>query len=209
MWAALQTLGAAGLFVSLLDPDLGMRAPAVVRADGFDDLVAGRRASGQECTGLSVIDAEPLTLGRRAPRAGRPGTRGLLNLALAERARHHQLADVVQEGGEMDGLAIDVGHLGTGLGTPGDRECVEVHLAAGDPSRAGHLLEKPICSGLKRETTDRVATDERHGLPRGLRRQAPRHRRRAGEPQEVCCERLIDVPRETADLAPRALDDLR
>ena len=120
---------------------------------------------------------------RSAP-AGELARQGVAGL-LAEDLGQDELADVVQQAREVDGVARDARLLGRRGGADGDRDRVQVQLAARGAAVALGALQEAEGRGLQREAAQRAAADEHHGLADRLGPDRMRARRRVREAQEV------------------------
>src|SRR5205085_6458420 len=115
---------------------------AVMEGERLHDLVAGPGPGRETSAGLGMVDPEAGALELGSPAAGGALARQILEGGLSEGERHHELADVVQEGGEVNGFAIDLRRPRARLRGARHGERVEVHLPAGDAARAGNPLEE-------------------------------------------------------------------
>jgi hypothetical protein len=103
---------------------------AVVPRDDRGDLARQSPTLGQQRPALGVVDAEALALGEDALGAGRELARQGVAGVRAEDLGQDELADVVQEPGEVHRVGGDAGLLGRGGGADGDGDRVEVQLPA-------------------------------------------------------------------------------
>ena len=124
--------------------------------------------------GDGVVDAERRALAQGAGGAARDVAGELVGRLLAEGQRDDELAEVVQEPGEVAvGAGVAAGRGDGGAG-PGDGQRVQVHLAAHDRAVAGHRLQEPVGAGLQRELADAQPADHDDRLAHALRLQRPR-----------------------------------
>ncbi len=148
-----------------------------------------RPASSAPAYAWSTPSSSRSSSARRAPIGSRRASS--LERVLAERDRHHELADVVQQAGEVRDLDRGAGAPRGARRAAGDRDGVHVHLPARDAALPGRALEEAIDLGLEREPRERAPADHRHRLADRLRAHDPRQRGRVGEPQQVRRERLV------------------
>ena len=110
---------------------------AVVVGDRAGDVVVGLGQADQQRAGGGVVEAEQLALEFGARRAvGRLGG-DVLDRLDAERGRHQELADVVQEAAEVRRVGVGAAQVGGRGGVGGDGDGVHVELAAGEWRRRG------------------------------------------------------------------------
>ena len=132
--------------------------------DRLGDGVVGLGQADQQGARRGVVEAEALALERRAGGADRLLGGDLLQRHDAERGRHQQLADVVQQAGEVGGVAVGAAQLGGRVGVGGDRDGVDVQLAAAQVRAAREALEEAVGGGLQRDPDERPATEQRDRL---------------------------------------------
>nr|WP_228430952.1 hypothetical protein [Baekduia soli] len=169
----------------------------VVGADGTGDVGVEARVGGEERAGLAVVDAELLALGTDAQRARGGVDRQGVDPVGAEGGREDELAEVVQEAGQVGGAGVDAGATGHLGRAGGDLDGMDVQLAARDAAGAGGLLEEVADGGLHGQAADRAAADERDGLVERRGADGPRVHRRVGVAQDV--DREVGVLLEGRD----------
>ena len=101
----------------------------VVR-DRAGDVVGGLGQADEQRARGGVVEPEPLALELGTLGALRRDGGDLLQRLDAERGRHQQLADVVQQPGEVRRVGVRAGQLGGGRRVGGDADRVHVELAA-------------------------------------------------------------------------------
>ena len=136
----------------------------MVVGDRAHDVVGGVREADQQRAGRGVVEPEALALQRRAGRAERRLAGDLLEHLDPERRGHQQLADVVQQPGEVRRVGVRAARLGGGEGVGGDRHRVDVQLAAREMRAAGEALQEAVGLGLQREPDERAAAGQRDRL---------------------------------------------
>jgi hypothetical protein len=157
---------------------------------------ASRKASGgEDLAGVRVVDAEALALELGARDADRVLAGDVVELGLAEGQGHHELAEVVQEAGEVRGLGVGAGALGEGAGDRGHLARVDVQEPPRGAAGAGRELEEAADRGLDGEAPDADAPDEVHRLAQGLRPDRPRAGSGVGESQDVGGQARIGLER--------------
>ena len=154
---------------------------------------SGSLRPDQQRAGGGVVEAEPLALERRPGGADGLGGGDVLERLDAERGRHQQLADVVQQAGEVRGVGVRPAQVGGGVGVGGDRDGVDVQLAAREVRAAGEALEEAVGRGLQRDPHERAAAEQRDGLADRARADRARVGRRVRVAQEVGGERLVGL----------------
>ena len=190
----------------------GDRAPvgaAVVEGDHGLDRVLDLRGAGDERAGGGVVDAEPLALGGGARGAGRVLGGDRVERLGAERERHHELADVVQQPAQVGDVDVGAGALGDRLRDARDGGGVQVQVADRAAAVAGRALEEAVGGGLDRELGDRLAAHERDGGADAAGAQRPRAGGRVGVAQQVGGQALVGLQRgdHVADPGVLALGD--
>ena len=155
----------------------------------------------------------------RAPGADRVLAGDRVELGLAEGQGHHELAEVVQQAGQVRSLAVGAGALGQGARDGGHLTGVHVQQPARGAAGARGQLEEAADGGLEREAPDAHAADEVDGLADGLGADGARARGGVGEAQDVGGESGIGLERgdelagvglgvagELADASQRAIE---
>jgi hypothetical protein len=189
--------------------DLGAGGAAVVGGDHERDRLLDLGGAGHERAGERVVDAEELALGAGADGAGRVlGGDGVEDV-VAERERHHELADVVQEAAEVRDVGRRSGALGDPLRGPGDRRGVQVQVADRAATVARGALEEAVRGSLERELGDRLAAHERDGGADAASAQRTRAGGGVRVAQQVGGEALVGLERgdHVADARVLALGD--
>ena len=107
----------------------------MVIGDRARDVVGGLGEADEQRARGGVVEPEPLALELGAGGAGRRLGGDVLERLDAERGRHQQLADVVQEPGEVRGVGVGAAQVGGGRRVGGDGHGVDVELAAREVAR--------------------------------------------------------------------------
>jgi hypothetical protein len=160
-------------------------AVAVVGADGVEDAGLEERLAGEDLSGVRVVDPEALVLQERAPGADRVLARDRVELRLAEGQGHDELAEVVQQAGQVRRLDIGSGALGQGACDGGHLAGMHVQQPARRSAGARGELEEAAHGSLEGEPADAHAPDEGDGLADGLRADGARAGRGVREAQDV------------------------
>jgi hypothetical protein len=171
------------------------RLAAVVGRDGADDALGRAGGGSQDAAGGGVVDAElqPLVQGAQGAAGMLAGDR--VGLVLPEGQRHHQLAEVVQQAGQVAVARRAAGDGGDGGAGAGDGQRVQVHLPAHDRAVAGHRLQEAVGAGLQRDLADAQPADHDHGLADALRLQRARGGGGVDVAQQVGGERAVRLDR--------------
>ena len=144
---------------------------------------------------MRVVDAEAVALKLGALAAGRRAAGDLVELLLAESHREHELSDIVQQRGQMNGVDRR-NHALRGAGRNGRRgHSVHVHLPARGRPSAGDALQKAVGRRLEREARNRAAAGQYHRLTDCPGADRARRSRGVGEAQQVGRERLVALDR--------------
>ncbi len=172
----------------------GAREPgraAVVVGDRAGDVVGGLGQADQQRARGGVVEPEVPALERGARGAVGRLAGDVLQRLDAERRRHQQLADVVQQAGEVSRVDVGADQVGGGGRVGGDRHRVHVQLAAGEARAAREALEEAVGLGLQRDPHERAAAEQRHRLADRARPDRPGVGRAVGVAQQVGRERLV------------------
>ena len=168
----------------------------MVPGDRSDEFLVEPGLGGEKSAGVGVVETEAVPLGLRPGNAGGVCRGDRVQLILAERERHHELAAVVQQAAEVGDLRRDVDHPRGCCGDVRDRYGVNVHLPARQASVAGSGLEEAKGDGFKAELARRLAADHHHGLPNCLRLHRARVVRRIRETKKVDGKRRVRLERD-------------
>jgi hypothetical protein len=182
---------------------------AVVEGDRALDRLLDLRRGGDERAGGGVVDAEALALGAGAHRAGGMLGRDRVERRGAERQRHDELADVVQQAAQMGDVDVGTRALGDRLGAARYGGGVQVQMPDRAPAVAGGALEEAERGRLDRELRDRLAADEGHRGADAAGAQRPGAGGGVRVAQQVRGEALIGLQRRdhVADAGVLALGD--
>src|SRR5262249_49825227 len=106
------------------------RATPVVEGDRVEYVTSCGRAAREQGAGVRVVDPQSLQLELGSSDAGRVLQRDRVDRVLRERDRKHELADVVEQAGQVRRAAARAAALGGRRGVRGDRDRMQMHLPA-------------------------------------------------------------------------------
>ena len=127
-------------------------------ADGVEDARLEERLAGEDLAGVGMVDPEALALQERAAGADRVLAGDRVELRFAEGERHDELAEVVEQAGEVRRLGVGPARSARAPATAATWLAWTCSSPREAPPVPGRELEEAAHGGLEGE-----APDARHG----------------------------------------------